>query len=477
MAIFNLDEARVDRRLLWRLTDRMAFRGPDGEETWIGRYVGLGHTMLRTTRESENEIQPCSLDGKTYIAADARVDGREELVAKLSANGRNASLEAPDAALILHAFSVWGEDCLEHLIGDFAFAIWDGRNSSLFCARDQLGVKPFYYHESGRRVIAGNTLEPLRLHPGVSGAPLKEDGLWYSSPQCDDGGQPVLRVWRTESSFQFRYSFGPGFVVNRDGAEVRILWPEAMPLSDAVTYLSGPILGFILRLRGVTCLHGSAVETGGRALILIGPSGAGKSTTAAALCRLGCRLVSENAVAVLSAGEQFRTCPGYPRFNLWPDSSDLLFGSADLLPRISPEWEKRFLDLSPRSERFHNSSLRFGAIYALEERSEHPSAPFVSPLSPAQSLITLIGNTYLSYLPDLGDRSRDLKVLGQLCNHVPVRKVTPHADGRRLGLLCKKLIADAAAHVRLPRDAGPRTDIPCGGVRPCAGMPAAGSLR
>ena len=88
---------------------------------------------------------------------------------------------------------------------------------------------------------------------------------------------------------------------------MRILWPEAMPLSDAVTYLSGPIPGFILRLRGVTCLHGSAVETGGRALILIGPSGAGKSTTAAALCRLGCRLVSENAVAVLRDGEQFRT--------------------------------------------------------------------------------------------------------------------------------------------------------------------------
>jgi asparagine synthase (glutamine-hydrolysing) len=59
-----------------------------------------------------------------------------------------------DAALILHTYLKWGERCPEHLLGDFAFAIWDGRRERLFCARDQVGMKPFYYHHSPRRFLA-----------------------------------------------------------------------------------------------------------------------------------------------------------------------------------------------------------------------------------------------------------------------------------------------------------------------------------
>ncbi len=73
-----------------------------------------------------------------------------------------------DVELILRAYDRWGEQCLEHLLGDFAFAIWDGRKRRLFCARDHFGVKPFYYaHVSGNFVIS-NTLNCVRLHPAVS---------------------------------------------------------------------------------------------------------------------------------------------------------------------------------------------------------------------------------------------------------------------------------------------------------------------
>jgi asparagine synthase (glutamine-hydrolysing) len=70
--------------------------------------------------------------------------------------------------LILHAYHVWGEDCAEHLLGDFAFAIWDSRNQTLFCARDQLGVKPFYYAMLGERLVFSNTLRCVQLYPAVS---------------------------------------------------------------------------------------------------------------------------------------------------------------------------------------------------------------------------------------------------------------------------------------------------------------------
>jgi asparagine synthase (glutamine-hydrolysing) len=74
---------------------------------------------------------------------------------------------ASDARLILHAYHVWGEDCVEHLLGDFAFAIWDGRARRLFCARDHFGVKPFYYARVGRTIVLSNTLDCVRLHPAV----------------------------------------------------------------------------------------------------------------------------------------------------------------------------------------------------------------------------------------------------------------------------------------------------------------------
>src|SRR5205814_3811924 len=139
VGIINLDGAPVDRPLLERMTDFLAFRGPDAKSVWSDGHVGLGHTMLRTTWESENEQQPCSLDGRVWITADARVDGRADLVRLLAAKGRDVLKGATDPQLILHAYDAWGEGCVQHLIGDFAFAIWDRDRQRLFCARDQLG--------------------------------------------------------------------------------------------------------------------------------------------------------------------------------------------------------------------------------------------------------------------------------------------------------------------------------------------------
>ncbi len=158
----------VDRALLRRLTEALAFRGPDAQAMWIGRNAGFGHTMLRTTWEAEHEHQPCTLDGEVWIAADARIDDRLNLMDELVAKGRPVTAAAPDAELILHAYHVWGEGCAEHLLGDFAFAIWDARNEHLFCARDHLGIKPFYYFHSGSTFVFSNTLNCLRLYPGVS---------------------------------------------------------------------------------------------------------------------------------------------------------------------------------------------------------------------------------------------------------------------------------------------------------------------
>lgn len=227
VGIVLLDGTSVDEQLLRRMTGSMAYRGPDGQEIWLNGPAGFGHTLLRTT-EFQDERQPVSLDGRVWITADARVDGRAELVRKLELRGRKGLRQATDAQLILHAYLAWGEDCVEHLLGDFAFAIWDERSHRLFCARDHFGVKPFYYAQVPGGIIFSNTLDCIRLHPGVGNA-LNEvaigDFLLFGFNQdpttttfadirrlapahslsCGEGTRHFRRYWTVPTDGRIRY--------------------------------------------------------------------------------------------------------------------------------------------------------------------------------------------------------------------------------------------------------------------------------
>ncbi|HEU5460396.1 MAG TPA: asparagine synthase-related protein [Pyrinomonadaceae bacterium] len=98
------------------------------------------------------------IGGHFSITADARIDGREELIAKLARPPQTQD----DSELILLAYETWGEDCLKHLIGDFAFAIWDSRSRRLFCARDHFGVKPFFFRRVANTLKFSTNLNSLR---------------------------------------------------------------------------------------------------------------------------------------------------------------------------------------------------------------------------------------------------------------------------------------------------------------------------
>ncbi len=91
-----------------------------------------------------------------------------ELLRSLAAAGCSAAPAAPDAELLWHAFSRWGEECVQRLRGDFAFAVWDTQKRTLFAARDHFGVKPFFYAQLKNGLLFGNTLTSLRRHPEVS---------------------------------------------------------------------------------------------------------------------------------------------------------------------------------------------------------------------------------------------------------------------------------------------------------------------
>ena len=159
---FDADSASADS--LAPMMRRLADYGPDGSGQWSEGPVALGHQMLHVTPECPLARLPVQgRDGTFVLTADARIDNRRELADKLDIPAGELS-QLADGPLILRAYQTWGTDCVDHLIGDFAFALWDSREKRLFCARDHMGLKPFYYfHDSRCFLFASHPLAVLNV--------------------------------------------------------------------------------------------------------------------------------------------------------------------------------------------------------------------------------------------------------------------------------------------------------------------------
>jgi asparagine synthase (glutamine-hydrolysing) len=167
--VFHLDGAPVDPAWLHTMAQCLAFRGPDGSQVWMSGNAGLCYTHLRTSAETDGRAHIATLDNASWIAGDVRIDDRDLLIAKLSL-GSHDQQTVCSKDLILHAYARWGEACVDHLLGDFSFVIWDARRRRVFAARDHLGVKPFFYAQAGDCLVVSNTLDCIRHIPIVSDA-------------------------------------------------------------------------------------------------------------------------------------------------------------------------------------------------------------------------------------------------------------------------------------------------------------------
>jgi hypothetical protein len=268
--------------------------------------------------------------------------------------------------------------------------------------------------------------------------------IWYRSAGRPEDCDSVVTVWRLAGGgfYQICYEDGIEFLLDRAGTRIWSRWPPPWTLEDACTYLLGPVLGFVLRLRGITCLHASAIDMGDEAVAFVGRGGSGKSTAAAVFAERGYGLLSDDVVAIKDEGAVFLVQPAYPRLGLWPDSVDALFGSPDLLPRQTPNWDKRYLDLTTNGYRFQTEALPLKAIYLLGERDSDMRAPFVDGVPPRVGLIQLIENAYVNYLLDGPMRARDFDVLARIAALVPLRRVVPHAKPASLPKLRDVILDD-----------------------------------
>lgn len=119
-------------------------RGPDGKGIWVHakQHVGFAHRRLSIIDLSEAAAQPMTDNGGNWLVFNGEIYNYQELRNEL---GVEVYRTTSDTEVILHAWRKWGEDCVNHFRGMFAFALWDEKKSTLFCARDRFGIKPFYY--------------------------------------------------------------------------------------------------------------------------------------------------------------------------------------------------------------------------------------------------------------------------------------------------------------------------------------------
>ena len=285
----------------------------------------------------------------------------------------------------------------------------------------------------------------LNVSPvGAAIVPSDPEVLSYISPYKDEAGDPALKMWKIGSgSFsRLAYSDGTQFWLNREGTEIWTTWPENLSIEHTATYLLGPVLGLVLRLRGVTCLHASAVAFDEKAVAFVGSEGAGKSTTAAALARQGHAILSDDVVALCERDGSFFVHPAYPYLCLWPESVESLYGSAEALPRFSANYEKRCLSLRKQELRFEERVLPLSAIYILGERLGDP-APLVQEIAPQEAFLSLVANTFATNILDSGMRAKEFETLGRLVPSVTIRQLCAHRDASRLPDLCD-LLSDEA---------------------------------
>jgi len=266
--------------------------------------------------------------------------------------------------------------------------------------------------------------------------------LRYVRQNGEPTAKPRLAVWSLGDYYHLEYLDGTQFLVDSGGTRVWATWPaDTLTLEDTATYLLGPVMGFVLLLRGFVSLHACAFAINNRAIAIVGPAGSGKSTTVAGFAELGYPILAEDVVTLREQGDEFMVQPGYPSIRLWPCSVRALYGWEATLPKLTPTWDKRYLDLTQEKYKFQQQPLPLAAIYLLDERRDE-AAPSISEIAPAERLISLVANTYANYLMDKTMRAREFEILNRVLNSVSMKRLTPHSDPRRIGGLCHTIIED-----------------------------------
>jgi len=160
--IISFSSDPVSEERLSRAVERLAHRGPDDSGAMIleGSKVALGHRRLSIIDLSAAGHQPmASIDGTVWITFNGEIYNYKALRSELES--RHTFRSQSDTEVIINAYREWGEDCVSRFDGIFAFALYDSVRRRLFAARDQIGIKPFYYHSDDRQFVFASEIKAL----------------------------------------------------------------------------------------------------------------------------------------------------------------------------------------------------------------------------------------------------------------------------------------------------------------------------
>jgi asparagine synthase (glutamine-hydrolysing) len=175
--------APVDREVLAQMCALIAHRGPDGQDVWLERDVGLGHRRLAIIDLSDGGRQPMAYaDGRLRITFNGEIYNYRELRSDLQSRGHRFRTQS-DTEVILAAYAEYGTSCVQRLNGMFAFAIWDRVDRTLFLARDRVGKKPLYYRFDEDGIAFASEPKAFLAEPGFSSRPDLSAIDWYLSYQ------------------------------------------------------------------------------------------------------------------------------------------------------------------------------------------------------------------------------------------------------------------------------------------------------
>ena len=170
-------DLRTEKETIEKMTETLSKRGPDDTNVWFAPHAAFGHKRLVVvdpsggvqpmTRIKNNQQYTISYNGELYNTEDLR---KELLKRGYQFQGHS------DTEVLLTAYMEWEEECLQHLNGIFAFAIWDENHQRLFLARDRLGVKPLFYRHGGNSFIFGSELKAILANPEVN-VEIDREGL------------------------------------------------------------------------------------------------------------------------------------------------------------------------------------------------------------------------------------------------------------------------------------------------------------
>lgn len=270
---------------------------------------------------------------------------------------------------------------------------------------------------------------------------------YYKSLQKLPGGKPLFVVSASvkQNAVHWRYHDDTEFLVKDNGATIYATWSLSGSLEKTLSYLLGPILSFVLRVRGKFVFHGGAFVKRDHVVAIVGPSRSGKSTIVATLATLGYSIVTDDILILDNKDSIFNITPSYPGLRLWPCTTNTLFDGSRELVEIAPQWKVKLLQLN-NDLHFEVRHLPLAAIYFLDGRQGNSSYPQIETVTPKQAFLKLVQHRFIS--PSILDRQaqiEDFDLISRLSTHIPMRQITPTNNIREVYTLAQAILDDLSS--------------------------------